>query len=1222
MRDLVVRIRSAAGGWGTGFVVAPGRVATALHVVAQRKADPPVFFPGLQVEAARLAPDGRAWQRASAPATVVQGAWDRGQDWAVLAFEEAALGFSPPALPLRELAPDEARGQGWESYGFPEAYPEDGAPATGHVQSAAAAQDGLRALALFSHEAAAGSGMPVRGFSGAPVLVGGQVVGILRFALTNQELSGVGLRRSEGGTLYATPISAVAEALGLPLAAGGLPPLAVDAPLPAEPFRYLARYEAGDARIFFGRARPVQRLLAALARPAAPAVTLLYGAAGVGKSSFLRAGVLPRRPPGSVALEARGPEGLAATWARLVGAALPEQGALRILDQVEEAWTRGGGREEVQAFLTDLSAWLATQPPGPQVILAFRKDWLPEVEDALAAHGLRAGQMFLEPLDRAGVLDTMEGFVRDPEVQAHFRIALEPGLAERVAAHLLADFEGALTPVLQVTLTQLWARAAARAQAAGDPVRRLTVADWQAELRSGLGLRAFVERQLASLAPAHARAVESGLALELLSLHTTPAGTAARVDDDALAAAFERPGPALALARALEGQWLLVGEGPNARRLAHDTLVPVLRELEATSTRPAQNARRILAVLAPSGREDEEAGLSLRQLRVVARARPWMRRPSEAEARLIETSRRQNRLARRLAGRAGQALVFLPILLLALALPLWAVEGSDRLHLWWVERDLAQLLDGPEVQPPPSEVRDRLPIDVLARWRALGLYDERRLLRAEWLYQAGLGGAPVALPEWSVGSPFEVAAWLDGRGASGAPAIQPAVERASDPLVKLVWAEAAGAPVDGLMAEAWDKELLLQLLPDGALQAALQSHPSLLPDGPGFQRLAPARPDLAMAHLAQADVWSAGAVALVLEGGPAPGLMDELQRRLDPGQDADAHQARLLLAVARGDYARAYAEAAGVEAPLTGRAEQRQARAWAAAMARLARHLPEDRAPAPAGMQPVLHWMAHAEGRGPRPAPPPPHFRELTLAMVGFDPAVGPLQDDARQQGGDALRAAAALAQRLGMAGPARSLATELARRYCAEGDYRAQVGLELLLAAGAFEEAQACLRSAPALSGLQALACPARLLMGEPEAAARCVAERRVVESPKRSLAFASALLRHGQEAAALATVEAVDTPPMPLAMAWLEDTVDAETCAAATATALLHARRGAARQAHLHARRCAYPWVRLYVGLELVAALRGTGLWTPQHLARRLHRPPDEPLERDSDAYAFDLP
>ena len=82
-------------------------------------------------------------------------------------------------------------------------------------------------------------------------------------------------------------------------------------PLPDEPYRSLAYYDEKDRALFTGRDADVVRFAATLDRPDTR-ILILHGESGTGKSSFLRAGVIPyleeecvgyrffRRPDGAV----------------------------------------------------------------------------------------------------------------------------------------------------------------------------------------------------------------------------------------------------------------------------------------------------------------------------------------------------------------------------------------------------------------------------------------------------------------------------------------------------------------------------------------------------------------------------------------------------------------------------------------------------------------------------------------------------------------------------------------------------------------------------------------------------------------------------------------------------------------------------------------------------------------------------------------------------------
>ena len=84
----------------------------------------------------------------------------------------------------------------------------------------------------------------------------------------------------------------------LPEAAGnllfGLPELPAAYLPPNEPFHFLKRYTKTEAPVFFGRGREIRSLYQRITDPLSSPVILLYGQSGVGKSSLLEAGLLPR----------------------------------------------------------------------------------------------------------------------------------------------------------------------------------------------------------------------------------------------------------------------------------------------------------------------------------------------------------------------------------------------------------------------------------------------------------------------------------------------------------------------------------------------------------------------------------------------------------------------------------------------------------------------------------------------------------------------------------------------------------------------------------------------------------------------------------------------------------------------------------------------------------------------------------------------------------------
>jgi WD40 repeat protein len=74
----------------------------------------------------------------------------------------------------------------------------------------------------------------------------------------------------------------------------GLPAIPQTCQLPDKPFLFLNRYERKHAEIFFGRSYYIRGLYSRVTDRNSPPIILLYGQSGVGKSSLLEAGLLPR----------------------------------------------------------------------------------------------------------------------------------------------------------------------------------------------------------------------------------------------------------------------------------------------------------------------------------------------------------------------------------------------------------------------------------------------------------------------------------------------------------------------------------------------------------------------------------------------------------------------------------------------------------------------------------------------------------------------------------------------------------------------------------------------------------------------------------------------------------------------------------------------------------------------------------------------------------------
>jgi WD40 repeat protein/energy-coupling factor transporter ATP-binding protein EcfA2 len=262
----------------------------------------------------------------------------------------------------------------------------------------------------------------------------------------------------------------------------------VPAGLPADsgecPYRGLEAFREEDAALYFGREQDTAQLIERLRTTRFVAV---LGPSGSGKSSLVRAGLLPavRRGtipggeawrvidvvPGEHPLAA-----LAAGLAHLPGAGAPSPADLAaderaldvavatalesrpegervmvLVDQLEEAFTLCADAGERAAFLGNL-VYAATIPGGRVVVIAsMRADFYhrlaehPELRALVSTHQHLVGPMDARALRRA---------IEEPA--RHAGLELEPGLTRRILTDV-ADRPGTL-PLLEHLLVELWQR--------------------------------------------------------------------------------------------------------------------------------------------------------------------------------------------------------------------------------------------------------------------------------------------------------------------------------------------------------------------------------------------------------------------------------------------------------------------------------------------------------------------------------------------------------------------------------------------------------------------------------------------------------------------------------------------------------------------------------------------------------------------------------------------
>jgi WD40 repeat protein len=373
-----------------------------------------------------------------------------------------------------------------------------------------------------------------------------------------------------------------------------------DADLPDAPFVGLRPYEREDIAIFFGRQREAELLIDKIF---SARLTLLYGQSGLGKSSLLRALVIPeleRRKTFVRYFDAWGGE-LPATALALelvqaassAGVSDPDKGAptlvelvrllahatgktvVLILDQFEEFLTAHGGR--LDPLKGELAALVRTPGLDVRVVIAMREEYLAALEPFRREFlQLFESTYRLEPLCADGLRDAIEKPIQ------RFDGSCEPGFVDLLIADLATQSPTARNdqpmvgvdrdvelPMLQLVCRQLWEVVAAR------KARAFTIAVYRAQGKADGILDSYVQ----SVMPA--RREDQVVTASLLKFLAPPSGLkmSYSVQDLVDPTGFSAERLERELDR-LEGCRILRGrkyQGGKRFELLHDAYINILR---------------------------------------------------------------------------------------------------------------------------------------------------------------------------------------------------------------------------------------------------------------------------------------------------------------------------------------------------------------------------------------------------------------------------------------------------------------------------------------------------------------------------------------------------------------------------------------------------------------------------------------------------------------------
>ncbi|MEM7367457.1 MAG: AAA family ATPase [Bacteroidota bacterium] len=317
-----------------------------------------------------------------------------------------------------------------------------------------------------------------------------------------------------------------------------------------------------------------------------------------------------------------------------------------ILDQAEEAFSQPNPYQpnEWGDFLKEIKT-LFLDPndmPAGKLILSYRKEYHPEIEEFLKNLHIPREQIFLKQLNKKDLNEVISGLTTTERLRHQYRLTVEDELPSIIADDLLEDKDSPIAPVLQILLTKMWH------QVKEEEYRNFSVQLYQSLRKDGILMGDFLDQQLENLEDVHPEWVLSGWALDLLYFHTTALGTAgSKTEEEILERYADKAEDLPILMRACKDLYLLAGGGGGSV-LAHDTLAPLVQERFRTSDLPGQRAARLLENKIQEYENDPKTTLDGTDLAIVEAGQHGMKQWTADEVALVKASQKRRDRSRAL----------------------------------------------------------------------------------------------------------------------------------------------------------------------------------------------------------------------------------------------------------------------------------------------------------------------------------------------------------------------------------------------------------------------------------------------------------------------------------------------------------------------------------------------------------------------------------------------
>ncbi len=471
--------------------------------------------------------------------------------------------------------------------------------------------------------------------------------------------------------------------------------------LPLNPYPGLRSFTREEAAIFFGRGSDIRKIHSQLSRE--QPLIIVSGKKGVGKSSLFHAGLAPRLESSFTVAEVTytsdsSVDGISFALEQIrqdLGLApLPPKDKSQLEEKIAAlqftiASTSGFSKiilsqelekleeQHTKERLSFYEQWIEIEEKSGRPLVLLLDDLHHDIKDWELLHGLllnvfdvanppkgklvlnidgehrysfcyyldAAGfpysEIFLLPLTWEGIQESITGCTRSPATKDYYRLRIDDNAANNLPSVLSDDLMDGhhtlVAPYLQVVLTALWDSAIK--ENVQTPV--FTLGNYQKMILAGDVMDKFLTLQLAKIKEWNYEVVDSGLALDVLYLHTSALGKSNLLESVTRKEIYgDRQELVNNLIEKCKELFLLTSAPLEGTQLGHNLLAMVVIRQYSNSVSPGQQAARILNSRSHQGTDSTKASwLNEKDLETVESGMSAMRSLTEKENALLTHSR-------------------------------------------------------------------------------------------------------------------------------------------------------------------------------------------------------------------------------------------------------------------------------------------------------------------------------------------------------------------------------------------------------------------------------------------------------------------------------------------------------------------------------------------------------------------------------------------------------